>query len=258
MRAVIYCRVSTKEQTKNLSLPTQLKACRDYCERQGYEVAREFTDAGESAKATKQALEVAFIQLLETLQPEAGYIRLFNALVLEAWNERRGQTEQLRRTLESRVRQLRERLDRTDEAFLHERSIDRQTYERQRDQLREQLALAELELGDAVLDQVDVEGLLAFAEHLLTNAARLWAELELDQKQQLQRVLFPEGLRFDGETFGTAVTCLAFTQLRPSTSSKNGVASPAGFEPAVSALKGQRVGPATPWGRLGEAETGRS
>ena len=27
------------------------------------------------------------------------------------------------------------------------------------------------------------------------------------------------------------------------------VASPAGFEPAVSALKGQRVGPATPWGR---------
>jgi hypothetical protein len=27
------------------------------------------------------------------------------------------------------------------------------------------------------------------------------------------------------------------------------MASPAGFEPAVSALKGQRVGPATPWGR---------
>jgi hypothetical protein len=50
-----------------------------------------------------------------------------------------------------------ERLDRIDEAFLHERSIDRQTYERQRDQLREQLALAEIELADAVLDQFDVE-----------------------------------------------------------------------------------------------------
>ena len=32
MRAVIYCRVSTKEQAQNLSLPTQLRACRDYCE----------------------------------------------------------------------------------------------------------------------------------------------------------------------------------------------------------------------------------
>src|SRR5262245_31817237 len=30
MKAVIYCRVSTKEQTQNLSLPTQPKACREY------------------------------------------------------------------------------------------------------------------------------------------------------------------------------------------------------------------------------------
>jgi site-specific DNA recombinase len=52
MKAVIYCRVSTKEQVQNLSLPTQLKACREYCEREGYEVAAEFTDAGESAKTT--------------------------------------------------------------------------------------------------------------------------------------------------------------------------------------------------------------
>ncbi len=35
--AVIYVRVSTKEQTENLSLPTQLRACEEYCRRQGYE-----------------------------------------------------------------------------------------------------------------------------------------------------------------------------------------------------------------------------
>ena len=32
--AVIYARVSTKEQTENLSLPTQLRACEEYCRRQ--------------------------------------------------------------------------------------------------------------------------------------------------------------------------------------------------------------------------------
>jgi hypothetical protein len=31
--AVTYIRVSTKEQTENLSLSTQLKACEEYCER---------------------------------------------------------------------------------------------------------------------------------------------------------------------------------------------------------------------------------
>jgi hypothetical protein len=51
-------------------------------------------------------------------------------------------------------------------------------------------------------------------------------ELGLDQKQQLQQVLFPEGLRFDGEKFGTAVTRLAFKQLDENGDPKSCVASP--------------------------------
>lgn len=50
MRAVIYCRVSTKEQTHNLSLPTQQKACIEHCQRHGFEVDRIFVEEGESAK----------------------------------------------------------------------------------------------------------------------------------------------------------------------------------------------------------------
>ena len=50
--AVIYVRVSTKEQTENLSLPTQLRACEEYCRREGYEVLERFKEEGESAKTT--------------------------------------------------------------------------------------------------------------------------------------------------------------------------------------------------------------
>ncbi len=182
-------------------------------------------------KAGKQNLEAQFLDLLSRLKPEAGYMRLFNAIVLDVWKGREGATRQLRANLEAVVKQKRQRLDRIDEAFLHERSIDRQTYERQRDQLREQLALAEMELGAATEAQLDVEGLLAFAEHLLANAARLWIELDLDQKQQLQQVLFPEGLCFDGERFGTAVTCLAFKELVENGETESDLASPPGFEP---------------------------
>ncbi len=71
----------------------------------------------------------------------------------------------------------------------------------------------------------------------------------LEGKPALQAALFPEGLRWNGERFGTALTCGAFSYLQEISSASTNVASPAGFEPAVSALKGQRVGPATPWGR---------
>src|ERR1043166_9714807 len=50
-RAVIYCRVSTKEQVEEgNSLVTQEKNCREYVSKYGYEVAAIFVEQGESAK----------------------------------------------------------------------------------------------------------------------------------------------------------------------------------------------------------------
>lgn len=48
--AVIYCRVSTKEQTQNHSLPVQEKTCREWCDKNAYRVACIFREEGESAK----------------------------------------------------------------------------------------------------------------------------------------------------------------------------------------------------------------
>ena len=158
-------------------------------------------------------------------------MRLFNEIVLDVWHARLGEAKTLRSKLEAVVRQKQQRLDRIEDAFLHERSIDRQTYERQRDKLREQLSLAEMELSDAVLDDLDVEGVLGFAEHVLTNAARLWAELGIDGKQELQQALFPQGLSFDGQEFGTAVTSLAFKHFEALRPTGTDLASPTGFEP---------------------------
>ena len=72
MRAVIYCRVSTKEQAQNLSLPTQLQGCRDYCARQGFDVAEVFEDAGESAKTIDRT---EFRKLLEFCRIHKGKVQ---------------------------------------------------------------------------------------------------------------------------------------------------------------------------------------
>jgi hypothetical protein len=39
---VIYVRVSTTEQTENLSLPTELRAYEEYCRRPGYQILERF------------------------------------------------------------------------------------------------------------------------------------------------------------------------------------------------------------------------
>jgi site-specific DNA recombinase len=52
--AVLYLRVSTEEQAKNLSLSVQRKHCMDYCDRQGWRVVETFTGKGESAKTVNR------------------------------------------------------------------------------------------------------------------------------------------------------------------------------------------------------------
>lgn len=53
MKSIIYCRVSTKEQTKaRHNLDVQEKACQAYAKRNGYDVLKVFIDKGESGEMT--------------------------------------------------------------------------------------------------------------------------------------------------------------------------------------------------------------
>ncbi len=55
LRCCIYARVSTDEQAeKDLSIPFQLERCRYHAQGKGWEVVREFVDAGESARTDKR------------------------------------------------------------------------------------------------------------------------------------------------------------------------------------------------------------
>jgi hypothetical protein len=84
------------------------------------------------------------------------------------------------------------------EAFLYERTIDIERYDRHRDKLSEELTL--VQMGHATeLEELNVEGILAFAERVLPSASNLWVQTSLNQKQRLQRLFFPEGVRFDGK-----------------------------------------------------------
>lgn len=55
-KAVIYIRVSSKRQVENMSLSEQLRICKEYCYRQGYDVSddRIFEEKGESAKTANR------------------------------------------------------------------------------------------------------------------------------------------------------------------------------------------------------------
>ena len=76
--AVIYVRVSTKEQNENLSLPTQLRACEEYCRRQGYDVLERFHEEGESAKTTDRSQLQGLLTYCRLNKGRVHFVVVFN------------------------------------------------------------------------------------------------------------------------------------------------------------------------------------
>lgn len=160
-----------------------------------------------AVNVSKAVLDGQFVDALSTLQPLPGFMRLVKDRVLLAWRTLRAESRTVAATAERQVRTIQERLDRLDDAFLFAQSIDQQTYDRQRDKLREELALARVAQHQAAVEDLDVEGILNFAERVLPSAAQLWSHASLDQRQRLQQLFFADGMTFDGnQLIRTAVT----------------------------------------------------
>jgi site-specific DNA recombinase len=181
--------------------------------------------------APKTLLEGQFIDLLESLQPKAEYLKLFRAVVLDCWSDQLKASRDIVARLDTRVEDLERQIRKFHQAFVIEKSIDSESYQEMRDRLRGELTVVKIERSEARIEETDVEGILAFAEHMIGNAAALWINASAADRLALQRAFFPEGLEWDGTGFRTPVTCLAFSQMLESRDPESSLASPTGFEP---------------------------
>ena len=184
---------------------------------------------------TKAKLEGLFADELTLLQPSPGYMRLLKESVLQVWKARKAAVRDELATAERAVKAIQEKLERLDEAFLFERSIDIETYDRHAEKLREELTLVRIDRHSGQLEELDVEGILAFAERVLPRASDLWVQASLEQRQRFQQLFFPQGIAFDGNGFvGTGVTAPAFSYLREIQTGNERVVDQTGIEPVTS------------------------
>ena len=186
-----------------------------------------------AVNVVKGKLEGRFVDQLRLLQPTPGHMRLLKDHVLRVWQQLKSDAISRTADVERRLQAIQQKLDRLDDAFLHAQTIDLTSYERQRDRLRGEMTLAQIDRHADTLEELDVAGILAFADRVLPSASDLWVQASLNQKQRLQLLFFPEGVAFDGNRFNrTAATAPLFKYLAPSESADERVVSPVGIETA--------------------------
>ena len=179
----------------------------------------------------REELERSFGKFLEELQPKPEFLHLFGAIIVDVWKQKQAQAASVHQTILLRLTELRKNKDLLVKAFVYERSLDRETYQEELDKLSEDITLVELEEQDTRLDELDIESTLAFAEHVLLDAARLWAESGPDQKQRLQTLIFPKGVNFEDGIYRTTATSMIFFELEEISVEKESLVALTGIEP---------------------------
>lgn len=129
--------------------------------------------ACKAVNVRREEMKRLFVEFIGHLHPKSEYLRLFGAIIMDAWKQKQEQAALSHEAALRRVKELQERKQRLVEVFVYRREIDRTTYQ-EHDKLNEELALAEIGERDGRIDALDVQAALSFGESLLVNAPRLW------------------------------------------------------------------------------------
>jgi hypothetical protein len=158
----------------------------------------------------KERLEQLFVERLETLSVRKQLFGLLGAVVRDEWSDKTRAARAAQERIASRLTDLQSRRDRLVDAFVHDRAIDRETYEQQRRRLDEHVAdLRDLRLASPV-HSVDIDQALLAAENLVTDLPGCWNRLQWQQRPQFLRVVYPGGVTFGNGVIGTGQSSWLF------------------------------------------------
>ena len=184
-------------------------------------------------KATPDDLHALFLEWLQRLVPERGSLEEIKNTIRTVWKERQGDAEALRSVLLRKLSQAEARKTTLVNRYL-DGDVDKATYTEHVVRLTAEIEEVRAEIRNTDFEHMELEGVLAFADRLITRPTRLWVESSLEQRQRLQKTLFPTGVTFDGDGFGTDSRPLFFNLIEPDPNDSWGLASPTGFEPVLS------------------------
>jgi site-specific DNA recombinase len=160
-----------------------------------------------------EVLHSGFVSFMRQQQPDSRYLRLFWAVVNDVWNEKQAKAGEFARKMDRQLEELNEQRRKLLEAMVYQQTISRADFQEMKGPLEKKIADARANLEEARSAEVEIGAVQSFAEDLLLNAASVWERCSLDQKQRLQRVLFPDGVEFSDGQYRTQETSFLLKSL---------------------------------------------
>jgi hypothetical protein len=177
--------------------------------------------------------ESEFVSIVESIAVPPSFATAFREVVHDLLQDRRQSAIATAGAIEKRLQKAHARKQSLLQAFLYDKSIDKEDFDEQRSILEGEIRECEAAIADLNNEDLDFDSVLEFAAHLLQHPADAWVNADLEQKQRLQKVFFPDGVRFGSGKFETDAKGLLFRDLAPLPARKPRLVAHTGFEPVL-------------------------
>ena len=160
-------------------------------------------------------LEGAFLDLLGGIIPSRSAARRIRDTILTAHRERQATSRAETLALGSEIGELEKKVFSLHESYVVEQRLtDPDLYQRMLTKYKAELAEKRIAREELEQECTDISKLLDYAFSVLLNAKTLWLEGTPDQRQRLQRTIFPHGVEYSPASgFGTPPTSCQFDVL---------------------------------------------
>ncbi len=152
-------------------------------------------------------------------------------ILREIWQRRHEGRRLNRQQLETQLESLQQQRGKLVAAFVYQDLIDEQTYRREGQRLDGEERKVLGAIAGEEEPELPVDRILSIAQELLQDPAAAWKSADPEERLRLQWLMFPDGVQYNGEAFGTAVTSPVFGWLRSLEQGEEGMVTPRGFEP---------------------------
>ena len=178
-----------------------------------------------------------FEELLNRVRPSADKLYLFKVILLRHWNDEFRHMQNERRSIDIKLKDNEDQKNAIIQKNL-KGVLDDETMKDQLDRIAIRKAELTIERTGLRNGELDKEEIIDYAIKFITDAAAVWREATLDNKQRFQRMIFPKGIKYDFSIgFGTAEISPLYRfmhiQKGANAPEKSSMVIPRGFEPRL-------------------------
>jgi site-specific DNA recombinase len=137
--------------------------------------------------------------LLDRLTVGKDFKSEFQEVLKDEWVKRTGDSAAVVARLKAKLVEREEAQAKLVEAYLRKEPEIVSVFSRMNARFEEEISTIMAQIEEANITEASFEQMWEFSQTMLADVPTAWARADLDQKQRVQNVLFPSGLKYDPE-----------------------------------------------------------